>query len=161
MDYGNTKTPSMHCRLGSMTVAAGFLQGRQPKFPMGEIPFGQYSCKKLKKERKKVRTEFLLSQKSLNLYRAWASGSWQSVLKALKPAQVKFCWTTGWRDQDRSSKYRFFSMPQLFIYIFFVTSFVSHTELHWRTVQSIVSTYLCLFGVWPQAAKKCDTICAC
>ena len=46
MDYGNTKTPSMHSRLGSVTVAAGFPQGKQPKFPMGEIPLGQYSSKK-------------------------------------------------------------------------------------------------------------------
>ena len=57
MDYGNTKTPSMHSRLGSMTVAAGFPEGKQPELPMGEIPLGQYSCKnvfKKKKEEKKV-----------------------------------------------------------------------------------------------------------
>ena len=46
VDYGNTKTPSMHCRLGSKTVAAGFPWGKQPGFPMGEIPMGQYSWKK-------------------------------------------------------------------------------------------------------------------
>ena len=37
--------PSMHRRLGSMIVTAGFPRGKQPKFPMGEIPVGQYSCK--------------------------------------------------------------------------------------------------------------------
>ena len=38
----------MHCRLGSMTIAAGFPHGKQPEFPMGEIPRGQYSCEKKK-----------------------------------------------------------------------------------------------------------------
>ena len=33
----------MHNRLGSSTVAAGFPQGKQPQFPMGEIPLRQYS----------------------------------------------------------------------------------------------------------------------
>ena len=46
VDYGNTKTPSTHRRLGNSTVAAGFHQGKQPKFSMGKIPMGQYSCKK-------------------------------------------------------------------------------------------------------------------
>ena len=49
MDYGNTKTPSMHCRLNNMTVAAGFPWGKWPKFPMEEILMGQCSCKKKKK----------------------------------------------------------------------------------------------------------------
>ena len=40
----------MHCRLGSTTVAAGFPQEKQLKFPMGEIPLGQYSCKKKRKK---------------------------------------------------------------------------------------------------------------
>ena len=40
------KTPSMHHRLGSATVTAGFPWGKQPELPMGEIPLGQYSCKK-------------------------------------------------------------------------------------------------------------------
>ena len=43
VDYGNTKTPSVHRRLGSATlrrVAAGFPRGRQPEFPMGVIPNG-------------------------------------------------------------------------------------------------------------------------
>ena len=40
----------MHPRLGSVTVAAGFPQGKQPEFPMGEIPLAQYSCKKFKKK---------------------------------------------------------------------------------------------------------------
>ena len=43
MDYGNTKTPSTHRRLGSMTVAAGFPQEMQLEFPMEKIPLGQYS----------------------------------------------------------------------------------------------------------------------
>ena len=56
MDYGNTKTPSMHRSLGSMTVAAGFPWGEepefswgdQPEFPtVGEIPIGQHSCNKM------------------------------------------------------------------------------------------------------------------
>ena len=31
--------------LDNATVAAGFLQGKQHEFHMGEIPMGQYSCK--------------------------------------------------------------------------------------------------------------------
>ena len=38
----------MHCRLDSTTLAAGFPQGKQPEFPIGEIPMGQQSCKKTK-----------------------------------------------------------------------------------------------------------------
>ena len=49
MDYGNTETPSMHHRLGSMTVTTGFPWGKQLEFPMGEIRIGKYSCKKKKK----------------------------------------------------------------------------------------------------------------
>ena len=37
MDYGNTKTTTMN---------RGFPRGRQPDFPMGEIPFGQYISKR-------------------------------------------------------------------------------------------------------------------
>ena len=48
VDYGNTKIPSMYCRMGSATVAAGFPQGKQPLILMGEIPMGQYNCKKKK-----------------------------------------------------------------------------------------------------------------
>ena len=46
------KTPSMHPRLSSVTVAAGFPWGRQPEFPMGEIPLGQKAvkCKSKRKE---------------------------------------------------------------------------------------------------------------
>ena len=40
VDYGNGETPGMHCRLGSVTVAAGFPLGEQPDFPMGKIPNG-------------------------------------------------------------------------------------------------------------------------
>ena len=36
----------MHPRLGSTTATAGFPWGKQPGFPMEEIPMGQYSCKK-------------------------------------------------------------------------------------------------------------------
>ena len=43
------ETHSMHRRSGSASVAAGFPQGKQPKFPLGETPMGQYSCKKKKK----------------------------------------------------------------------------------------------------------------
>ena len=43
VDYGNTKTPSMHPRLGSTTATAGFPWGKQPGFPMEEIPMGQHS----------------------------------------------------------------------------------------------------------------------
>ena len=46
VDYGNTKTPTMHHRFGSVTVTAGFPQRRQPEFPMGEIQL-------LRKKRKK------------------------------------------------------------------------------------------------------------
>ena len=53
VDYGNTETPRMHHRLGNVTATAGFSWGRQPEFPMGEIPLGQNSCKKLKKKKKK------------------------------------------------------------------------------------------------------------
>ena len=49
MDYGNTNsnTPSMHRRLGSVTVQLAFPREGNPNF-QGEIPFGQYSCKKYK-----------------------------------------------------------------------------------------------------------------
>ena len=36
----------MHPRLGSATLSPlTFPQGKQPKFPVGKIPMGQYSCK--------------------------------------------------------------------------------------------------------------------
>ena len=41
VDYGNTKAPCMQRTLGSKTVTAGFPMGRQPEFPMGEIPLQQ------------------------------------------------------------------------------------------------------------------------
>ena len=42
------------CTLDHNSVAAGFPQGRQPKFPTGETRLGRYSCqkKKFKKSRK-------------------------------------------------------------------------------------------------------------
>ena len=43
VNYGNTKTPSMYCRLGSTTlVEAGFLKGKGPEFSVKEILTGQY-----------------------------------------------------------------------------------------------------------------------
>ena len=45
MDYGNTKAPGMHRRLGTATLL-------QLAFP-GEIPLEQYSCKKKEKKEKK------------------------------------------------------------------------------------------------------------
>ena len=36
----------MHRGLGTATVAAGFRRGGQLEFRRGEIPVGQYSCKK-------------------------------------------------------------------------------------------------------------------
>ena len=42
MDYGNTETPSIHRRLGSVTVTAGFPLGKQAEFPV-EVPKGQYN----------------------------------------------------------------------------------------------------------------------
>ena len=37
----------MHRRLGSaILLQLAFPRGKQPKFPMEEIPLGQYSCKK-------------------------------------------------------------------------------------------------------------------
>ena len=51
---GNTKTPSLHHRLDSITlVTAGFPQRKQPEFPMGEITMEQYSCTPPKKKKKK------------------------------------------------------------------------------------------------------------
>ena len=46
LDYGNTETPSMHHRLGSTTVAAGFPWEKRPKLLMGEIPVGRCSCER-------------------------------------------------------------------------------------------------------------------
>ena len=56
MDYGNTRIPSIHRRLGSTTLSQlAFPREKQPKFPMGEVSMGQHKCKKKKKikERKK------------------------------------------------------------------------------------------------------------
>ena len=53
VDYGNTKTPSMHRRLGGVTLSQlAFLGKKEPEFAMLEIPMGQYSC--LKKEEEKT-----------------------------------------------------------------------------------------------------------
>ena len=52
MDYGNTQTPSRHSRLGSATLSQLAFPGeKQPEFPIGEIPLGQYSCKKAEKKK--------------------------------------------------------------------------------------------------------------
>ena len=67
MDFGNTETPSMHCRLGNATVAAGFPRGKRPKFPMGEIPMGQCSYKKKEKKINEAKiglAEFLAAGKA-------------------------------------------------------------------------------------------------
>ena len=51
----------MHRRLGSATLSQlAFPREKQPEFPIGEIPLGQYSCKKAKKKKKeeeKTRTK--------------------------------------------------------------------------------------------------------
>ena len=53
MDYRIAKTPSMHCRLGSGTVTAGFPQGRQPDFPWEKSHWDNTIVKMKKKTRKK------------------------------------------------------------------------------------------------------------
>ena len=50
-------------------VAAGFPGEKQPKFPMGEFPLGQFSCKKWKKTEKKVETR----KQKKNIYYLWCS----------------------------------------------------------------------------------------
>ena len=60
VDYGNTETPSMHHRLNSPTVTAGFPCDRQPRFPMREMPVGQYNCQK-KKNAEKDRTSIFVA----------------------------------------------------------------------------------------------------
>ena len=51
MDYGNTKTLRVNRRLGSATLSQrAFPREKQPEFPMGEIPLGQYRCLKKKKK---------------------------------------------------------------------------------------------------------------
>ena len=53
VDYGNTKTLRVNRRLGSATLSQrAFPREKQPEFPMGEIPMGQYRC--LKKKKKSV-----------------------------------------------------------------------------------------------------------
>ena len=76
MDYGNTKTPSMYWRLGSTTVAAGFSQGRQPESPMGEIPLGQYSCKKKKVKKKSWDTSWAANIYWFTLFADGDSAEW-------------------------------------------------------------------------------------
>ena len=54
----------MHSRLGSATVMVGFPQGKQPEFPMGEIPMGHYSyqTKNMKETIMNFLPYFLLSR---------------------------------------------------------------------------------------------------
>ena len=47
------KHPAWTVRWVARTVAAGFPRGRQPEFPIGEIPLGQYSRKNVFKKHKK------------------------------------------------------------------------------------------------------------
>ena len=49
MDYGNTKTPGIYRRLGSMTVAAGFPRGSIPNFPREKVHWDNSCLKKTKK----------------------------------------------------------------------------------------------------------------
>ena len=45
VDFRNTKTPSIHRTLGIVTLfQLTFPRIKQPKFSLGEIPVGQYSC---------------------------------------------------------------------------------------------------------------------
>ena len=50
----------MHCSLGSATLLQLAFPGeKQPEFTVGEIPLGQYSCKKYFKQFFKKRKDFL------------------------------------------------------------------------------------------------------
>ena len=52
MDYGNTKTPSMYCRLGSATLSQlAFTREGNPNFPWD--PIGTIAVKKKKKSKEK------------------------------------------------------------------------------------------------------------
>ena len=67
---GNTKTPSLHHRLDSITlVTAGFPQRKQPEFPMGEITMEQYSCTPPKKKKKKKERKEIVIWKCLDCFR--------------------------------------------------------------------------------------------
>ena len=48
----------MHRRVGSATLSQLAFPGeKQPEFPIGEIPLGQYSCKKAEKKKKKKKKQ--------------------------------------------------------------------------------------------------------
>ena len=47
VNYGHTKTPSMHPRLGGTTLSQLAFPGEATRISNGEIPLGQYSCKKI------------------------------------------------------------------------------------------------------------------
>ena len=68
MDYKIAKTPSMHCRLGSGTVTAGFPQGRQPDFPWEKSHWDNTIVKMKKKQEKKIiihhQTDYLNEKKN-------------------------------------------------------------------------------------------------
>ena len=45
MDYKNTKNSTCTIGLVAQLCRNWLSRGRQPEFPLGEIPLGQYSCK--------------------------------------------------------------------------------------------------------------------
>ena len=50
--YSNAKTSSMHRRFWAATCCNRLSMGKLHRFPMGEIPLGQHSCKKSKLKQK-------------------------------------------------------------------------------------------------------------
>ena len=52
-DYGNTKIPSMHCRLGCATVTAGFPAESNPNFPREKSQWDNTVVRKRKKKKRK------------------------------------------------------------------------------------------------------------
>ena len=64
MAYGNTETPSMHCRFSSATLSQLFSPGKQPGFRLGESQWDTTVVKKKEKEevRSKMGCETLLQQ---------------------------------------------------------------------------------------------------
>ena len=58
MDYGNTKKPSMHIRLGITTLLQlAFPQEHNPNFPWKKIPWDNTVVKKKKKNEEKKNPE--------------------------------------------------------------------------------------------------------
>ena len=48
-------------------VTAGFPKGRQPEFPMGKIPLGQYSCKKCFKKSVTIAVDVVVTLKVIGV----------------------------------------------------------------------------------------------